>query len=93
MSEAVSVAAAKARLAECIRRAEEGDRVVITRHGKVVAALVSAADLAELRRLRVRSDRGSLLELVGLDAEDAFAEIARELISERGEPRAVPDFA
>ena len=48
----VTVAAAKARFSACLRAAEQGGTVVITKHGRRVAALVPAADAEELRRLR-----------------------------------------
>lgn len=39
----VSLAEAKARFAEMIRRAESGEEIVLTRHGRPVAHLTSAA--------------------------------------------------
>ena len=36
----LSAAQAKSQLAECLRKAENGEPVIITRHGKAVAALV-----------------------------------------------------
>lgn len=92
MSEAISVAAAKARFSECVKRAEGGDAVVITRHGKVVAALVSAEDLAELSRIRARLGRGTLLGLVGLDSDGSLSDAVDEIVASRGLPRPVIDF-
>ncbi len=60
-----SVAEAKARLAACIRRAEEGSSVIITRHGKPVAALVRAGDLEVLERLRAAGPEGGLASMAG----------------------------
>ncbi len=40
MDDRISIAAAKARLAECIRQAERGRTLVLTRHGRPVARLV-----------------------------------------------------
>ena len=55
----VSAAKAKAEFAECIRKAEAGDPVVITRHGKPVVALVRADRLQQLERLAFgRARRG-----------------------------------
>ena len=48
----VTVAAAKAQFAACVREAEQGTTVVITKHGRRVAALVPAEDVEELRRGR-----------------------------------------
>ena len=41
---AYSIAEAKDRLSSLVRQAEEGEEVAITRHGKVVAYLRSAAE-------------------------------------------------
>ena len=41
----VSIAEGKAQFAELVRRAAAGERIVITRHGRVVAALVGAGAL------------------------------------------------
>ncbi len=40
----ISVTNAKARLSELVRRAESGDEVVLTRHGKPAARIVPIAD-------------------------------------------------
>jgi prevent-host-death family protein len=61
----VSAAKAKAEFAECIRKAEAGDPVVITRHGKAVAALVSADRFQQLERLRSAGPAAGLSGLVG----------------------------
>ena len=37
----LSAAQAKSHLADCLRKAESGEAVIITRHGKPVAALVA----------------------------------------------------
>jgi prevent-host-death family protein len=65
MSKMLSVAEAKAALSECIRSAERGEPVVITRHGKPVAALVRAADLEQLERLRAAGPESGLVSLAG----------------------------
>jgi len=41
MARQLSAAQAKSRLADCLRKAERGEPVVITRNGKPVAVLVS----------------------------------------------------
>jgi len=45
MDKSISVAQAKATFSECIRHVEAGSSVLITRRGKLVAALVSPNDL------------------------------------------------
>jgi prevent-host-death family protein len=61
----LSVAQAKAALSDAIRDVESGSAVVITRHGKAVAALVRAADLATLERHRAAGPEGGLASLAG----------------------------
>jgi len=61
----VTVAVAKARFAACLRAAEQGGTVVITKHGRRVAALVPAADAEELRRLRASGPDAGLAALAG----------------------------
>lgn len=65
MPTTLSAARAKAEFAECIRKAEAGDPVVITRHGKAVAALVSADRLRQLERLRSAGPAAGLAGLAG----------------------------
>ncbi len=47
-----SIAEAKDRLSSLVKQAEEGEDVAITRHGKVVAYLRSAAERAHRRPSR-----------------------------------------
>ena len=61
----VSVVEAKARFSECVREAEAGGVVLIRRHGKAVAAVVAAADVEVLRRLRAAGPEGGLASLAG----------------------------
>lgn len=61
----MSVAQIKATLSEQIRSAEQGEPVIITRHGKAVAALVPAEDLDALRRLRAVGPEGGLASIAG----------------------------
>jgi prevent-host-death family protein len=60
-----SVAEIKATLSERIREAEHGSTVLITRRGRPVAALVSADELARLRRLQSAGPEGGLASLAG----------------------------
>ena len=61
----VSIAKAKAMLARWVRAAEDGDPVIITRHGKPVAALVPVEDVEQLERLRAAGPAGGLASLAG----------------------------
>ncbi len=65
MSRNVSIAEAKAHFSECIREVEQGESVLITRHGKAVAALVAATDLDQLKRLRRAGPQSGLASLSG----------------------------
>lgn len=65
MRETVSVAEAKARFAECVRRAEGGEVVVLSRHGRVVAAIVAAGDVDQFQRLRAAGPSQGLVSLAG----------------------------
>lgn len=65
MTKDLTVAEAKARFSYCVRSAEEGRPVIITRHGKPVAALVPAEDLERLQRLRAAGPEGGLASLAG----------------------------
>lgn len=65
MTKRISVADAKTHLSNCIREAEAGHPVLITRHGKPVVAIVSAAELDHLGRLRAAGAAGGLSSLAG----------------------------
>jgi prevent-host-death family protein len=61
----VSVAEVKSHFSDWVRAAEAGDAVVITRHGKPVVALVPAAELELLARLRAAGPEQGLAGLAG----------------------------
>ncbi len=65
MNNQISLAKAKATLSECIRKVENGKTVLITRHGKPVAALVHAKELENLQRLKKAGPEGGLASLAG----------------------------
>lgn len=65
MATTVSAARAKAEFAACLRQAEMGDPVVITRHGKPVVALVRADRLRQIERLRASGPESGLVSLAG----------------------------
>ncbi len=93
MSKQVSAAEAKARFAECLRSAEDGEPVVITRYGKPVAAIVSAEELERLRRLRAAGPRAGLYGLVGrFDDMDDFVDDVQKAAAQRGPPRPTPSL-
>lgn len=57
MAYEIPVTQARAELADLINRVVYGDeRVVVTRHGKPLVALVSAADLERLESLKAEDD-------------------------------------
>lgn len=62
----VSIAEAKNRLTELIRAVEDGEKVVITRHGKPVAQLSPAP--AERRKVRLGGMKDRIQLLPGWDA-------------------------
>ena len=85
----VSVATAKARFSECLRTVEQGRTVVITKHGRRVAALVPAAELDHLRRLRVAGPAAGLAGLAGgWKGSDTLASSLRRF--PRTSPRPTP---
>jgi prevent-host-death family protein len=65
MTKSLSLAEAKATLSERIREVEDGNPILITRHGRPVAALVHPDDLEHLIRLRAAGPNTGLASLVG----------------------------
>ncbi|MET9552466.1 type II toxin-antitoxin system Phd/YefM family antitoxin [Streptomyces sp. NPDC006645] len=60
MAYEIPVTQARAELADLINRVVYGEeRVVVTRHGKPLVALVSAADLARLENLKAEEAAGA----------------------------------
>lgn len=71
-----SVAEAKAHFSDCVRSAENGDSVVIKRHGKPVVAIVRAEDMEQLERLRAAGPEGGLASIAGgWEGSEELAEI------------------
>jgi prevent-host-death family protein len=79
MKTMASAAELKAHLSEYLRAAEHGRAVLITRHGKAVAALVSADELAQLQRLRAAGPQAGLASVAGgwRGSEDLVQHLAR----------------
>jgi prevent-host-death family protein len=73
MAHEVPVTQARAEFADLVNRVVYGgERVVVTRHGKPLAALVSADDLERLEQL----DRSEQATIVRLSADPARADSA-----------------
>ncbi len=92
MSKAMTIAEAKAHFSECVKSAEDGETVVITRYGKAAAAVVSAKYLADLESSAGRTaGRRGLIALVGRfpDGEELTKEL-EETVRHRGAPRKAP---
>ena len=86
-----SIVDAKAHFAECVRDAERGEAIVLTRHGKSVAAIVPIDLVGELERLRAAGPAGGLASLAGgWEGAEEVAEKALEYGRSAG--RALPDF-
>ena len=79
MNKSVPLAEAKATLSDCIREVESGKSVLITRHGKPVAALVCPKDLDNLERLKKAGPEGGLASLAGgWEGSDELARLLDE---------------
>jgi prevent-host-death family protein len=84
-----SIAKLKATLAERIREVERGYPIVLTRHGKDVAALVPHEDLRKLERLRAAGPKTGLASLAGgWEGSDELAQLLEQ--SERHGRRESP---
>lgn len=65
MARRVSAAQAKSQLADCLRKAESGEPVIIIRHGKPVAVLIGGDRMALIERRGSRRGGGGLGDLAG----------------------------
>jgi len=89
----VRAAEAKAQLSELVSRvAYGGERFLIERHGKPVAALVSAEDLAKLENGAAKEEpKKGLLALVGiwgdLMTDDEIDAMTEHIEASRSKPR------
>ncbi len=90
MARSMSVAEAKARFSECVREAEDGAPVLVTRHGRAVVAIVPVEDLETLERLRASGPDGGLASVAGRfdDAQEFVDEL--EAIAHRRTRKARP---
>ena len=91
MSRNLSVVEAKTQLSDCIREVEQGRSVLITRHGRAVAALVPADIIEHVERLKKAGPQGGLASLAGgwKGSEDLVRLLAR---SKRTKLRRNPDL-
>ena len=89
MSRNLSIVEAKTHLSGCIREVEQGGSVLITRHGKAVAALIPADTLEHMERLKKAGPQGGLASLAGgwKGSEDLVRRLAR---SKRSKPHKHP---
>lgn len=79
MQKTVSLEDAKVHLAECIKAAEEGETVVITREGQPVVALVSALKVSKPGPERVAGPEQGLISLLGgWEGSDELASLIEE---------------
>jgi len=93
MPRTISAAHAKTHLAECLRVVEAGESVIITRYGKIVAALVAAEDLEQLERLRAAGEEAGLGGLLKRWEDSAeLADALDEVVAVRAPVRTTPDF-
>ncbi len=78
----VTIAEAKSQFSDLVRRAESGgERVLVHRHGRPVAAIVSPDDL---RRLEALEDREDVVDAVAaLREADAKGLVPLEVVLER----------
>ncbi len=86
MRKTVSAADAKTHFADCVRAAERGESVVITRHGKAIAALVPAGEVEQLERLRA-AGRGAGLAAVAGGWPGSETLVASVAVGRRTRPR------
>lgn len=81
----MSVADAKAHFSECVREAEEGAAVLVTRRGRVVVGIVPAEDVETLRRLTAAGPSGGLASVAGkFDDTPEFADAVDAIVGARG---------
>ena len=91
MDKSISVAKAKATFSDCIRQVEAGSSVLITRHGKPVAALVRPGELEHLERLKKAGPESGLASIAGgWENSEELAAILEQ--SPRHGQRDVSDF-
>jgi prevent-host-death family protein len=91
MSKEGSVSEVKAKFSEYVRSAQRGEPVVITRHGRAVAAIVGSEELETLQRLRAAGPEGGLASVAG-GWEDSDDLVRNLETSARGGSRGGPSL-
>lgn len=81
----IGASAARAALPDLLTRVEQGEEVVIVRHGRPVAVLVSPASLRARRATEVHEGAARLRALLDEAAAEPFSGTAGELTAERAE--------
>lgn len=92
MPKAMTIAEAKAHFSECVKSAEGGETVLITRYGRTAAAVVSAKYLTDLETAASRKAAPQGLgALVGrfADGDELVSEL-EQAVRARGAPRKAP---
>ncbi len=80
----MTAANAKTHFADCLRAAEAGAPTLITRHGRPVAALVSADDLKTDQRVRAGGPMEGLAGRTGAwEGSDDLVESIMKVVGER----------
>jgi prevent-host-death family protein len=91
MTTVQTIVRVKAHFSQCLREAEGGQPIVLTRHGQPVAALVSIELFEQLERLRAAGPEAGLVSLAGgWEGSEEVAERALEYGRSAG--RRVPDL-
>lgn len=91
MRQTFTAAQTKAQFAESLRLVEQGDIVVITRHGKPVAAMINVDELEQFERLRVAGPESGLGSLVCQWGDtDSFVALLEQATADRTRPRELP---
>lgn len=92
MSRTVTAARAKSHFADCLRHAGAGDVVVITRYGRPVVAMVPAAELVALDRMRAAAAAEGLAGIAGMFEDgDEIADSIDAVVSRRSLARPLPE--
>jgi len=87
----VTAAEAKAKFADCVRAAEKGDSVVITRHGKDVAVIISPERLAHIERMEASEPKLGIASLIGgWEGSEELVRILERIKRTRAKQRPAP---
>ena len=93
MATKIGATAAKAHFAECLRAAEKGDSVEITRHGKTVAVIVPPHALARLHGGEDAGPKAGLASLAGgWEGSEELVRILERIKRTRAKQRPAPKF-